>query len=218
MDKMRMESVDLTQKNIEKIYELFPSVVTEKRGIDGKIKKAVNFELLKQILADEVVEGDEAYEFTWVGKKEAIAEAGRPIKKTLRPCKEDSKEWDTTENIYIEGDNLQVLKLLQESYLKSINLIYIDPPYNTGKDFIYPDNFLMNKETYDESSNYFNENGEINFSRLNNNLRPRFHSDWCSMIYSRLLLARNIIFIFKKLVVKELYVDKKLKNTTSRYS
>jgi adenine-specific DNA-methyltransferase len=166
---MRMESVDLTQKNIEKIYELFPSVVTEKRGIDGKIKKAVNFELLKQILADEVVEGDEAYEFTWVGKKEAIAEAGRPIKKTLRPCKEDSKEWDTTENIYIEGDNLQVLKLLQESYLKSINLIYIDPPYNTGKDFIYPDNFLMNKETYDESSNYFNENGEINFSRLNNN-------------------------------------------------
>ena len=190
MDKMRMESVDLTQKNIEKIYELFPSVVTEKRGIDGKIKKAVNFELLKQILADEVVEGDEAYEFTWVGKKEAIAEAGRPIKKTLRPCKEDSKEWDTTENIYIEGDNLQVLKLLQESYLKSINLIYIDPPYNTGKDFIYPDNFLMNKETYDESSNYFNENGEINFSRLNNNLRPRFHSDWCSMIYSRLLLAQ----------------------------
>ena len=193
MDKMRMESVDLTQKNIEKIYELFPSVVTEKRGIDGKIKKAVNFELLKQILADEVVEGDEAYEFTWVGKKEAIAEAGRPIKKTLRPCKEDSKEWDTTENIYIEGDNLQVLKLLQESYLKSINLIYIDPPYNTGKDFIYPDNFLMNKETYDESSNYFNENGEINFSRLNNNLRPRFHSDWCSMIYSRLLLARNLL-------------------------
>ena len=188
-----MESVDLTQKNIEKIYELFPSVVTEKRGIDGKIKKAVNFELLKQILADEVVEGDEAYEFTWVGKKEAIAEAGRPIKKTLRPCKEDSKEWDTTENIYIEGDNLQVLKLLQESYLKSINLIYIDPPYNTGKDFIYPDNFLMNKETYDESSNYFNENGEINFSRLNNNLRPRFHSDWCSMIYSRLLLARNLL-------------------------
>jgi adenine-specific DNA-methyltransferase len=193
VDKMRMESVDLTQKNIEKIYELFPSVVTEKRGIDGKIKKAVNFELLKQILADEVVEGDEAYEFTWVGKKEAIAEAGRPIKKTLRPCKEDSKEWDTTENIYIEGDNLQVLKLLQESYLKSINLIYIDPPYNTGKDFIYPDNFLMNKETYDESSNYFNENGEINFSRLNNNLRPRFHSDWCSMIYSRLLLARNLL-------------------------
>jgi len=193
VDKMRMESVDLTHKNIEKIYELFPSVVTEKRGIDGKIKKAVNFELLKQILADEVVEGDEAYEFTWVGKKEAIAEAGRPIKKTLRPCKEDSKEWDTTENIYIEGDNLQVLKLLQESYLKSINLIYIDPPYNTGKDFIYPDNFLMNKETYDESSNYFNENGEINFSRLNNNLRPRFHSDWCSMIYSRLLLARNLL-------------------------
>ena len=210
MDKMRMESVDLTQKNIEKIYELFPSVVTEKRGIDGKIKKAVNFELLKQILADEVVEGDEAYEFTWVGKKEAIAEAGRPIKKTLRPCKEDSKEWDTTENIYIEGDNLQVLKLLQESYLKSINLIYIDPPYNTGKDFIYPDNFLMNKETYDESSNYFNENGEINFSRLNNNLRPRFHSDWCSMIYSRLLLASTTLQVIKNYVFLQPIVHKPL--------
>lgn len=125
MDKMRMESVDLTQKNIERIYEIFPSVVTEKRGINGKIKRAVNFELLKQILADEVIEGDEAYEFTWVGKKEAMAEAGRPIKKTLRPCKEESKNWDTTENLYIEGDNLDVLKLLQESYLGKVKMIYI---------------------------------------------------------------------------------------------
>ena len=125
MDKMRMESVDLTQKNVERIYELFPSVVTEKRGEDGKLKKTVNFELLKQILADEVVEGDEAYEFTWVGKKEAMAEAGRPIRKTLRPCKEESKNWDTTENLYIEGDNLDVLKLLQESYLGQIKMIYI---------------------------------------------------------------------------------------------
>ena len=125
MDKMRMESVDLTQKNIEKIYELFPSVVTEKRGEDGKIKKAVNFELLRQLLSSEAIEGDEAYEFTWVGKKEAVAEAGRPIRKTLRPSKEESKNWDLTENLYIEGDNLEVLKLLQESYLGKVKMIYI---------------------------------------------------------------------------------------------
>ena len=191
MDKMRMESVDLTQKNIERIYEIFPSVVTEKRGINGKIKRAVNFELLKQILADEVIEGDEAYEFTWVGKKEAMAEAGRPIKKTLRPCKEESKNWDTTENLYIEGDNLDVLKLLQESYLGKVKMIYIDPPYNTGNDFIYKDDFTQSASEYAEDRGSFDDEGNRMFKNTDTN--GRFHSDWCSMIYSRLLLSRNLL-------------------------
>lgn len=191
MDKMSMESVDLTQKNVERIYELFPSVVTEKRGEDGKLKKAVNFELLKQILADEVVEGDEVYEFTWVGKKEAIAEAGRPIRKTLRPCKEESKNWDTTENLYIEGDNLDVLKLLQESYLGQIKMIYIDPPYNTGKDFVYRDNFNQKRGEYEENLGVFDESGNRLFQNTETN--GRFHSDWCSMLYPRLQLAKNLL-------------------------
>lgn len=186
-----MESVDLTQKNIEKIYELFPSAVTEKRGMDGQIKKAVNFELLKQLLSADVVDGDEAYEFTWVGKKEAIAEAGRPIRKTLRPCKEESKNWDNTENLYIEGDNLEVLKLLQESYLGKVKMIYIDPPYNTGNDFVYRDNFKQTSHEYDEKTGVFDEENNKLFQNTGSN--GRFHSDWCSMIYSRLLCAKNLL-------------------------
>ena len=137
MDHMKFETPDLTAQNIEKIAALFPGCVTE--GPDGKggLKKAVNFELLKQMLSDDVLEGDEAYEFTWVGKKASIVEANKPIRKTLRPCPEESKNWDTTENLYIEGDNLEVLKLLQEAYLGKVKMIYIDPPYNTGHDFIY---------------------------------------------------------------------------------
>ena len=146
MDKMRMESVDMTAQNIERIGALFPNCITETKGEDGKLKKAINFDLLRQMLSGDVVEGDEAYEFTWVGKKAAIVEANKPIRKTLRPCKEDSVNWDTTENLYIEGDNLEVLKLLQESYLGKIKMIYIDPPYNTGNDFIYADDFVRSQE------------------------------------------------------------------------
>ena len=146
MDKMRMESVDITEKNVEKIGELFPNCITETVDENGKPKKAINFELLKQMLSDDVIDGDETYEFTWVGKKAAIVEANKPIRKTLRPCKEESVNWDTTENLYIEGDNLEVLKLLQESYLGKVKLIYIDPPYNTGHDFVYPDSFIMDNE------------------------------------------------------------------------
>lgn len=123
--KMRMESVDMTAQNIEKIGAMFPNCITETIDENGKPKKAINFELLKQMLADEVIDGDEAYEFTWVGKKAAIVEAHKPIRKTLRPCKEESKDWDKTENLYIEGDNLEVLKLLQESYLNKVKMIYI---------------------------------------------------------------------------------------------
>ncbi len=126
MKKMRMESIDITAQNIEKIGALFPNCITESPDENGKLKKAVNFELLKQMLSEEVLEGDEAYEFTWVGKKASIVEANRPIRKTLRPCPEESKDWDTTENLYIEGDNLEALKLLQESYLGKVKMIYIE--------------------------------------------------------------------------------------------
>lgn len=193
MDKMRMESVDITDQNIETIGALFPNVITETKDENGKLVKAINFELLKQELSKEVIEGDEVYEFTWVGKKAAIVEANKPIRKTLRPNKAESVNWDTTENLYIEGDNLEVLKLLQESYLGKVKMIYIDPPYNTGHDFIYPDSFVMDSEDYNEGTGYFNEDGDVNFSRKNGSSAGKYHSDWCSMIYSRLVLARNLL-------------------------
>lgn len=193
MDKLKTESVDLTAQNIDKIGALFPNCITETADENGKLKKAINFDMLKQMLSDEVVEGDEAYEFTWVGKKEAIVEANKPIRKTLRPCKEESVDWDSTENLYIEGDNLEVLKLLQESYLGKVKMIYIDPPYNTGNDsFLYPDNYSMSKAEYEEEIGLYNEEGNKKFKE-NNKSNPRFHSDWCSMIYSRLMLARNLL-------------------------
>lgn len=192
MDHMKFETPDLTARNIEKIAALFPGCVTE--GPDGKggLKKAVNFELLRQMLSDDVLEGDEAYEFTWVGKKVSIVEANKPIRKTLRPCPEESKNWDTTENLYIEGDNLEVLKLLQEAYLGKVKMIYIDPPYNTGHDFIYNDRFEMDKQEYDQQIGLFDEEGNKQFAE-NSESNPRFHSDWCSMMYPRLMLARNML-------------------------
>lgn len=191
MEKMRMESLDMTACNIEKIGALFPNCVTETIGKDGKPKKAINFEILKQMLSSDVLEGSEAYEFTWVGKKAAMVEANKPIRKTLRPCKEESVNWDTTENLYIEGDNLEVLKLLQESYLGKVKMIYIDPPYNTGNDFIYRDDFKQNVEDYNEELGLFDEDGNRMFKNTESN--GRYHSDWCSMMYSRLMLARNLL-------------------------
>ena len=191
MDKMRMESVDMTAQNIEKISALFPNCITETKDENGKPKKAINFELLRQMLSADVIEGDEAYEFTWVGKKAAIVEANKPIRKTLRPCKEESVDWDNTENLYIEGDNLEVLKLLQESYLGKVKMIYIDPPYNTGNDFIYNDDFKMTGEEYADELGEIDEDGNRMFKNTDSN--GRFHSDWCSMIYSRLMLARNLL-------------------------
>ena len=191
MDKMRMESENIQQENVAKIAALFPNCVTEARDEDGHLKKAINFELLKQMLSDSVIDGDEAYEFTWVGKKASIVEANRPIRKTLRPVKEDSVNWDTTENLYIEGDNLEVLKLLQESYLGKVKMIYIDPPYNTGNDFIYNDDFKMSSEEYADEAGELDEDGNRMFKNTDSN--GRFHSDWCSMIYSRLMLARNLL-------------------------
>ena len=193
MDKMRMESIDMTVQNIEKIGALFPNCITETKDANGKLKKAINFDLLRQMLSGDVIEGDEAFEFTWVGKKASIVEANKPIRKTLRPYKEESVNWDSTENLYIEGDNLAVLKLLQESYLGRVKMIYIDPPYNTGHDFVYPDSFVMDNEDYSEGTGYRDENGNINYSRENSVTSGKYHSDWCSMIFSRLLLARNLL-------------------------
>lgn len=199
MEKMHMESVDITAQNIEKLGALFPNCITEmldeeQSTTEKKVyKKAVNFELLKQMLSGNVLDGDEAYEFTWVGKKASIVEANKPIRKTLRPCKEESVDWDTTENLYIEGDNLEVLKLLQESYLGTIKMIYIDPPYNTGHDFVYPDSFVMNNEDYNEGAGYFDDEGNINYTRENSSMAGKYHSDWCSLMYSRLLLAQNLL-------------------------
>lgn len=193
MEKMRMESFDQTQSNVEKIAELFPNCITETVDENGKLKRAINFELLRQMLSRDVLEGDEAYEFTWVGKKASIVEANRPIRKTLRPCKEESVNWDTTENLYIEGDNLDVLKLLQESYLGKVKMIYIDPPYNTGSDsFVYPDNYTMEKDEFEAQIGIFDVDGNRVFKE-NNSSNARFHSDWCSMLYSRLMLSRNLL-------------------------
>ena len=191
MNKPKFETPDMIQKNIDKISQLFPNCITETKDENGNLKKAVNFELLQQMLSNEIADKDEAYEFTWVGKNAAIVEANKPIRKTLRPCKEESVNWDTTENLYIEGDNLEVLKLLQESYLGKVKMIYIDPPYNTGNDLIYCDDFSITRENFDDEIGLFDEEGNRLFRNTDSN--GRFHSDWCSMIYSRLLIARNLL-------------------------
>ena len=197
MDKLRMESPDMTAQNIERIAALFPNCITEMLDEEHSTpekkvyKRAVNFELLKQMLSPDVVDGDEAYEFTWVGKKAAIVEANKQIRKTLRPCVAESKDWDNTENLYIEGDNLEVLKLLQESYLGKVKMIYIDPPYNTGNDFIYADDFMRSQEEENAQMGMYDEDENRLFKNTDSN--GRFHSDWCSMIYSRLMLARNLL-------------------------
>lgn len=191
MDKLRMESPDMTAQNIDRIAALFPNCITEASDGHGGLKRAINFEMLKQMLSPDVVDGDEAYEFTWVGKKAAIVEANKPIRKTLRPCVAESKDWDTTENLYIEGDNLEVLKLLQESYLGKVKMIYIDPPYNTGNDFIYADDFMRSQEEENEQMGMYDEDENRLFKNTDTN--GRFHSDWCGMIYSRLMLARNLL-------------------------
>ncbi len=193
MEKMKMESVDLISKNVEKIAELFPECVTESADNDGNLRLLVNFDKLRQVLSGDVVEEPERYDFTWVGKRAALAEAHTPIRKTLRPCPEESRDWDATQNLYIEGDNLDVLKLLQESYLGKVKMIYIDPPYNTGSDsFVYPDNYRADDDEYEAQGKMRDECGNKKF-RENNETNPRFHSDWCSMIYSRLILARNLL-------------------------
>ena len=192
MEKINPSTPDLTAENVEKIAALFPDAVTESRDADGNVVRAVDFDALKQDLSPDIVEGPrERYQFTWPGKQEAKLEARRPCTKTMRPCPEKSVDWDTTQNVYIEGDNLEALKLMRETYAGKVKLIYIDPPYNTGHDFIYDDDFSQTREDYDtESGDYDEEGGRLVANPESNG---RFHSDWCSMMYPRLLLARDLL-------------------------
>ncbi|MDI3537124.1 MAG: adenine-specific DNA-methyltransferase [Eubacteriaceae bacterium] len=191
MEKLKMHSLDKVDENVEKIGTLFPNCVTEAK-VDGKVTKVVDFDKLKQELSDFVVEGrDERYQFTWPDKKQSILLANAPISETLRPSREESVNFDETQNLYIEGDNLDVLKLLQETYLNKVKMIYIDPPYNTGNDFVYEDDFAQTTGEYLENSGQFDEAGNRMVKNLDSN--GRFHTDWLNMIYSRLKLARDLL-------------------------
>ena len=192
-NRMELQSADGAQLNLDALYQIAPSCFTEVADPDtGGVKRVINFDVLRQLLGDNAVEvAPEAYEFNWVGKQAARAEVLEPIKKTLRPVKEDSVDWDNTQNLYIEGDNLEVLKLLQKSYLGKVKMIYIDPPYNTGKDFIYHDDFAMSADEYAEASGSVDELGNKYIKNMDSN--GRFHSDWCSMMYSRLMVARTLL-------------------------
>ena len=191
--RLDLNTPDGAQLNMDALYQIAPSVFTESRDEKtGELKRVVNFDALRQLLGDNAVdENRETYEFRWVGKDAAKAEAARAIDKTLRPVVEDSVDWDTTKNLYIEGDNLEVLKLLQRSYMGKVKMIYIDPPYNTGNDFVYHDDFAMSSDEYDEASEIFNELG--NKYVKNTETSGRFHSDWCNMIYPRLMVARSLL-------------------------
>ena len=191
-DHLKMHSPNLVDTNIEKISALFPNCVTEAQDENGELKKAIDFDLLKQELSQVIVEGEqERYRLDWVGKKESILTANAPIAKTLRPCREESVNFDKTENLFIEGDNLEALKLLQENYLGKVKMIYIDPPYNTGNDFIYEDDFAESTNVFFERSNQVDEEGNRLIANTESN--GRFHSDWLSMQFSRLKLARNLL-------------------------
>ena len=192
-NKLESSSVDGTQLNLEALYQIAPSCFTEvKDDKTGELRHVVNFKTLRQLLGDNAVEdADEMYQFTWPGKQEARREAARPTTKTLRPMVEDSVDWDNTQNLYIEGDNLEVLKLLQKSYMGKVKMIYIDPPYNTGNDFVYDDDFAVSQDDYDLFAGNIDELG--NRYRKNTETNGRFHSDWCSMMYSRLMIARSLL-------------------------
>lgn len=192
MDKLKMQSENLVDENIEKIEKLFPNCVTEGKDENGKVFKAIDFDLLKQELSKVVVDGnDERYTLNWAGKKQSILTANSPINATLRPCREESVDFDNTKNLYIEGDNLDVLKLLRETYLNKIKMIYIDPPYNTGSDFVYNDDFASSADEYLQNSKSYDEDGNRMVQNLESN--GRFHSDWLSMMYPRLKLARDLL-------------------------
>lgn len=192
MEHLNMQSMDKVAANVAKIRKLFPNCVTERINKEGKLEHAIDFDMLKQELSDHVVDGlQERYQFTWPDKRKAILAANAPINKTLRPCREESVDFDNTENLYIEGDNLEVLKLLQETYLGKVKMIYIDPPYNTGKDFIYNDDFKQSIEEYIENSGQLD--GEGNRFVANTESNGRFHTNWLNMIYPRLKLAKDLL-------------------------
>ena len=192
MEKLKMHSVNKVDENIAKIGKLFPNCVTERKNEKGEVEYAIDFDMLKQELSSVIVEGnEERYQFTWPDKKKSILLANAPIAKTLRPCREESVDFDTTENLYIEGDNLDVLKLLQETYLGKIKMIYIDPPYNTGNDFVYNDDFAEDADAYLANSGQYDEEGNRLVQNTESN--GRFHTDWLNMIYARLKLAKDLL-------------------------
>jgi len=191
-DKLKMHSSNLVDKNVEEIGKLFPNCLTERKNENGEVEHAIDFDMLRQELSKDIVEGnEERYQFTWPDKKKSILLANAPITKTLRPCREESVDFDKTENLYIEGDNLDVLKLLQETYLGKVKMIYIDPPYNTGNDFVYEDDFAQNSDEYLSNSGQYDEDG----NRLvqNKEANGRFHTDWLNMIYPRLKVAKDLL-------------------------
>lgn len=192
MEHLNMQSMDKVAANVAKIRELFPNCVTERINNEGKLEHAIDFDMLKQELSDHVVDGlQERYQFTWPDKRKAILAANAPINKTLRPCREESVDFDNTENLYIEGDNLDVLKLLQETYLGKVKMIYIDPPYNTGNDFVYEDDFKQSADEYIDNSGQLDEEGNRLVANTESN--GRFHTDWLNMIYPRLKLAKDLL-------------------------
>ena len=196
MEKANMHSLDMVNENIKKIGSIFPECVTETVDENGNVKAAIDFEKLQENLSHATIgEGEERYQFTWPGKREAIHNANAPTNMTLRPCKEESVDFDNTENLYIEGDNLEVLKLLQENYLGKVKMIYIDPPYNTGNDFVYNDDFKEDTESFQSKSGMYDEDGNMllqNFEK-NTESNGRFHTDWLNMMYPRLKIARNLL-------------------------
>lgn len=192
MEHLNMQSMDKVAANVAKIRELFPNCVTERINNEGQLEHAIDFDMLKQELSDHVVDGlQERYQFTWPDKRKAILAANAPINKTLRPCREESVDFDNTENLYIEGDNLEVLKLLQETYLGKVKMIYIDPPYNTGNDFVYDDDFKQSADEYIDNSGQLDEEGNRLVANTESN--GRFHTDWLNMIYPRLKLAKDLL-------------------------
>ena len=192
MEHLNMQSMDKVAANVAKIRELFPNCVTERINSEGKLEHAIDFDMLKQELSDHVVDGlQERYQFTWPDKRKAILAANAPINKTLRPCREENVDFDNTENLYIEGDNLEVLKLLQETYLGKVKMIYIDPPYNTGNDFVYRDDFKQNAGEYVENSGQLDDEGNRMVTNTESN--GRFHTDWLNMMYPRLKLAKDLL-------------------------
>ena len=193
MEKLKMQTADGVQDNISRIAELFPECITEVKTQSGGVKKrSVDFDKLRQLLSSDIVEGnEERYQFTWPDKRKAILAANAPINATLRPCPEESVDFDTTQNLYIEGDNLDVLKCLKETYLHKVKMIYIDPPYNTGNDFVYEDDFAESVSEYLANSGQFDEQGNRLVTNTESN--GRFHTDWLNMIYPRLKVARDLL-------------------------
>lgn len=192
MDKLKMHTPNRADDNFKKLAALFPNAVTETINENGEVVRAIDKDVLMQEISCSVVEGkDERYQFTWPDKKKSMLLANAPISKTLRPCREESVDFDTTGNLYVEGDNLEVLKLLQETYLGKVQMIYIDPPYNTGNDFVYEDDFAQSTDEYLANSGQYDEHGNRLVSNTENN--GRYHTDWLNMIYPRLKLAKDLL-------------------------